>query len=444
MGIDAGGKRLGQDHGNGPQAHRNRLKSGWRKQLGLLGPGLITGASDDDPSGIATYSQVGAVFGYGLLWALALSVPLVIAIQQISARIGRVTGKGIAGNLRAHYPRPILHGLVFLMVLANLINLGADLAMMGDSVRLIIGAGRTQVYVAGFAFGTVLLEVFVSYKRYERWLKWLTLALLAYVLTAFVVRVQWGEALRSTLIPTFDFKPESITALVALLGTTISPYMFFWQSAQEVQDQEVSPHEQPLVRAPGQAPDQLERIDLDTRTGMAFASLTAWFIILTSAATLHSHGITDIQTSTQAAAALRPLAGPLAFYLFAAGMIGTGLLAVPLLAGSAAYAAGEALRFPVGLQFKAWEAKRFYGVLLGATLLGALEAFLGINPMKALYASAVINGIVAGPLMIFMLLMATDANIMGSFTLPPMLRVTGWIATGVMILGAVGLLAALR
>lgn len=421
---------------------RQRKKSGLLRRLGLLGPGLITGASDDDPSGIATYSQVGAGLGYGMLWTQLLSVPLMIAIQQISANIGRVTGRGIAGNMHEHYPRWMLFGVVFLVLVANTINLGADLIMMGDSVRLMIG-GSTRLYVVAFALMIVLLEIFVSFRRYERGLKWLTVALFAYVATAFVVKVHWGEALRYTVVPTFSWKNEWLTALTALLGTTISPYMFFWQSAQEVQDEESDPEQKPLVEDPRQADHHLERISVDTRLGMIFANLTSWFIILTAAATLHANGLTDIQTSDQAASALRPLAGPLAFYLFAAGVIGTGLLAVPVLAGSAAYAAGEAFRWRVGLQCKAHEAKGFYGVLLGATVIGLLMAFIDVSPIKALYGSAVINGVVAGPIMVVMLLMGANPKVMGAFTLSRGLRITGWIAALVMILCAVALFATL-
>ena len=413
------------------------------KMLRQLGPGLVTGASGDDPSGIATYCQAGAAMGYGMLWTMLASLPLVIAIQQISATIGRVTGKGIAGNMQGHYPKWLLHGVVLLVLVANIFNLGADLIMMGDSLRLIVG-GSTLVYVFSFAILIVLMEIFVPFKQYERCLKGLTVTLFAYVATAFVVHVPWGQVIHSTLVPSITVSGQWFTALTALLGTTISPYMFIWQAAEEVQNEKTSAQERPLLKAPDQAKKHLRRISMDTRFGMVFSGVTAWFIMITAAATLHAHGITDIQNSTQAASALRPLAGPLAFYLFAAGIIGTGLLSVPVLAGSAAYAVGEALGLRVGLQYKPHQARRFYFILAGASLVGLGMALSGLNPIKALYASAVINGVVAGPIMVVLVLMGTNRKIMGRFTLSPGLARFGWIAAAVMIISALALLGALR
>ena len=401
------------------------------KLVQILGPGLITGASDDDPSGIATYSQVGAQFGYGLTWTLLFSYPLMCAIQEISARIGRVTGLGIAGNLRKFYPAWLLNGLVALLVVANTINLGADLGAMGASLKLLIG-GPQAVYVALFALASALLEIFLRYSRYVSILKWLTLSLFAYVATVFVVQVQWAEVGRALIAPALSFKTDYIVAVVAVLGTTISPYLFFWQAGEEVEDQEEKPEAKPLIQAPNQAPAEMSRIRIDTYLGMALSNLIALFIIITTAATLHAHGVTDIQTSSQAAEALRPIAGNFAFAVFAAGIIGTGLLTLPVLAGSAAYALGEARRWPVGLAREPLQAKAFYGAIAAGTIIGALMNFSPIDPIKALFWSAVINGVAAAPIMAMMMILTMRRDIMGSFTLPRPLQIIGWLATIVM------------
>jgi NRAMP (natural resistance-associated macrophage protein)-like metal ion transporter len=401
------------------------------KLLEIMGPGLITGASDDDPSGIATYSQVGAQFGYGLGWLLLFSYPLMAAIQEISARIGRVTGHGIAGNLKRHYPAWLLHGVVGLMVIANIINIGADLGAMGAALQLLIG-GPVLLYVGVFAVVSILLEVFVRYSRYVSVLKYLTLSLLAYVATVFVVGVPWGEVAQAVLVPKLSFEHDSIVAIVAVLGTTISPYLFFWQAEEEVEEEKEKPEKSPLIRSPKAAPAEFSRIRLDTYVGMALSNLVALFIVITTAATLHAHGMTDIQTSAQAAQALKPIAGPFAFALFAAGIIGTGLLALPVLAGSAAYALGESHGWRVGLANKAGRAKPFYAAIAVATLVGAAMNFSSIDPIKALFWSAVINGIVAVPVMAAMMLLGQRKDVMGKFTLPPGLRIFGWVATGVM------------
>ncbi|HEV7718189.1 MAG TPA: divalent metal cation transporter [Arsenicitalea sp.] len=401
------------------------------KLIEIMGPGLITGASDDDPSGIATYSQVGAQFGYGLGWLLVFSYPLMAAIQEISARIGRVTGHGIAGNLKRHYPAWLLHGVVGLMVIANIINIGADLGAMGAALQLLIG-GPVLLYVGVFAVVTIVLEIFMRYSRYVSVLKYLTLSLLAYVATVFVVGVPWGEVAWSVLVPKLSFEHDSIVAIVAVLGTTISPYLFFWQAEEEVEEEKEKPEKSPLIRSPKAAPAEFSRIRLDTYVGMALSNLVALFIVITTAATLHAHGMTDIQTSAQAAQALKPIAGPFAFALFAAGIIGTGLLALPVLAGSAAYALGESHGWRVGLANKAGRAKPFYATIAIATLVGAAMNFSSIDPIKALFWSAVINGIVAVPMMVAMMLLGQRKDVMGKFTLPPGLRVFGWVATGVM------------
>ena len=403
--------------------------------LKVLGPGLIAGASDDDPSGIATYSQAGAQFGYGLTWTLLLTYPLMAAIQEISARIGRVTGFGIAGNIRRNYPRWLLCPLVGLVVVANVINLGADLGAMGAGVKLLIG-GPAMVYVAAFGVASVLLEVFMGYSKYVAVLKWLSLSLLAYAATAFIVGVSWSKVALYTFVPHITWKAEYFVTVVAVFGTTISPYLFFWQAEEEVEDQQEKPGAEPLAQAPEQAREEIRRIEIDTYFGMGISNLVALFIIVTTAATLNVHGITDIKSSADAAQALRPLAGDFAFAVFAAGIIGTGLLALPVLAGSAAYALGEALNWPVGLARQWYQARAFYGTIAVATALGVAMNYLPIDPMKALFWSAVINGVAAVPIMAIMMLIATRKKVMGSFTLPLALRLLGWIATAVMALAA--------
>ena len=407
--------------------------------LRVLGPGLITGASDDDPSGIATYSQAGAQFGFAISWTMLFSYPLMVAIQQVSAQVGRTTGKGIAGNIRQHYPNWLLQLIVAPLFAANTINIGADLGAMGDALNLLAG-GPQLLYVIFFGAFCAILQVFMKYTRYVSILKWFTLALFAYFGTIMVVEIPWAEAARGFLIPTFSPDAAFWTTVVAILGTTISPYLFFWQAAQEVEDIRANPERKPLVKAPHQGPDAMERIRLDTYVGMAFSNLVALAIIITTAATLHANGITNIETSSQAAEALRPVAGPFAFGLFALGIVGTGLLAVPVLAGSAAYAVGEARKWPVGLARKPMQAKGFYASLALATIIGIVINFSPINPIKALYWSAVINGIVAVPIMITMMHMTANPKVMGEFPVNDGLRLVGWISTGVMTVAAVAMI----
>jgi NRAMP (natural resistance-associated macrophage protein)-like metal ion transporter len=407
--------------------------------LAALGPGLTTGAADDDPSGIATYSQVGAQFGYQLGWTMLLTYPLMCAIQQISAQIGRVTGRGLAANLRQHTPAWVLHGLVALLVIANTLNIGADLGAMAAALRLLI-SGPAVLYVVLFAVASVSLQVLVHYSRYVEILKWLTLALFAYVATAFTVHVPWRAVAIELVLPRLSFDTDHITAIVAVFGTTISPYLFFWQASQEVERTDEARDAQPLLKAPHQANGELDRIRVDTYVGMAFSNIVALFIIITAAATLHASGHTDIQTSSQAAEMLRPLAGPFAFTLFALGIIGTGLLALPVLAGSAGYAIGEAFRWRTGLARAAHAAKGFYATIAVATAVGALLNMSSLDPVKALFWCAVINGIVAVPIMVLLMLLASRRSVMGRFRLSWPLKSMGWLATGVMALAAVGLL----
>jgi NRAMP (natural resistance-associated macrophage protein)-like metal ion transporter len=413
---------------------------GWlRKTLKIFGPGLVTGAADDDPSGIATYSSVGAQFGYAMLWTMPLIYPFMAAIQEISARLGRVTGRGIAGNIRRFYPPWILYFTVVLLLIANIINIGADIGAMGAAVNLLVG-GPTLLYCVLFALVSVLLQVLVPYKNYSAILKWLTLSLFAYVGTVFVVQINWREVLQGTFVPNISVKREYLTALIAVLGTTISPYLLFWQSGDEVELMESSLGEEALKKAPRQAPEQFQRIKIDTYVGMAFSNLIAYFIILTTAVTLHAHGKTDIDTAAQAAEALRPIAGAFASLLFSLGVIGTGLLALPVLGGSAAYAVGEALHWPVGLERKAKEAKAFYAVLALATLVGLALNFTKVDAIKALVWAAMINGVTAAPVMCLMMLLASRRKVMGKFTLPAYLKILGWMAAAIMALAAAGML----
>jgi NRAMP (natural resistance-associated macrophage protein)-like metal ion transporter len=427
-------------------ANEARPKSYWRR----LGPGLITGASDDDPSGIATYSQAGAGFGFSLLWTMVLCLPLMSAIQEISARIGRISGRGIAGNIRMYYSPWVLYPLIFLLALANTINVGADIGAMGDAVRLLVG-GSALFYAVLFAVACVVMQVFASYPRYSNSLKWLTLSLFAYVATVMMIHVPWRSAIRGTFVPSIQFTGNYWATIIAIFGTTISPYLLFWQASQETEEIHHKPADEALKDKPHQARDQFGRIRFDTYVGMGVSNLVAWFIILAAAATLHANGVTDVQTSSQAAEALRPLAGRFAFLLFALGIIGTGLLAVPVLAGSAAYAVGEALHWPTGLDRKPLEAKGFYGVLIVATGVGlainfpAVQRVTHLSPIRALFWSAIINGVAAVPIMVVMMLMCHNKKVMGPFVnISPILRVIGWIATAAMLLAAIGLFATLN
>jgi NRAMP (natural resistance-associated macrophage protein)-like metal ion transporter len=407
-----------------PHAH----ETNWLKKLG---PGLITGAADDDPSGIATYSQAGAQFGFGMLWTLLLTYPLMAGIQIVSARIGRVTGHGLATNIRRHYPAWLLYFIVGLLLLANTINIAADVAAMGDAAKLAIG-GPAHMYAVAFGVLSALLQVFVPYSRYVRVLKWLTLALLAYVGTVFVVHVPWTHLLTKAMLPDLVWQPAYITTIVAVFGTTISPYLFFWQASQEVEELRATPGAKPLKDEPQQARADFGRIKVDTYIGMGFSNLVAFFIVLTTAVTLNTHGITDIQTSAQAAQALRPIAGDFAFMLFSMGIIGTGLLAIPVLAGSAAYAMAGAFRWKNSLEDEPAVAPRFYAIIVVSTLVGIALGFTPVDPIKALYWSAVINGAISVPIMAVMMLMASRPDIMGKLVVSHRLKVLGWLATAVM------------
>jgi NRAMP (natural resistance-associated macrophage protein)-like metal ion transporter len=398
--------------------------------LSRLGPGLITGAADDDPSGIGTHSQIGAQFGYGLSWTFLFSFPLMVAIQEVAAQIGRVTGAGIARNLRRHYPRPLLVLMVGLLLVANIVNLGADLAAMGAAVGLLIG-GPLWLYTLLFGAFCVIVEIWLSYERYASVLKWATLSLFAYVAVVIVAHVPWGEALASLVVPRIEYTGAYATAVVAILGTTISPYLFFWQASQEIEEQKRH-KAKPLCITPKDAGPELKRIRVDTLTGMAFSSIVSLTIVFATAATLHANGVLDIATSAQAAEALRPIAGNFAFALFSLGIIGTGLLAVPVLAGSAAYAVTEMFGIASSLDTKPTKARLFYGTIAVTTMLGVSLQYVGIDPARALYWAAVVNGVLAAPLMVMMMLIVRNPRAMGRLTLGPRATITGWFATLVM------------
>jgi NRAMP (natural resistance-associated macrophage protein)-like metal ion transporter len=404
-----------------------------------LGPGLVTGAADDDPSGIATYSQAGAQFGYGLLWSVLFTTPLMIGIQIVSARIGRVTGQGVAANIREHFPRPVLYFIVCLLLFANTINIAADLGAMGDALVLVAG-GNSSIYIVFFALLSLTLQIFIPFPRYAPILKVLTLALFAYVGTVLVVRTPL-EALAQTLIPRLSSDKDYVSMLVAVLGTTISPYLFFWQASQEVEEQRATPGHEPLREAPEQARAHFRRIKVDTYVGMIFSNAIALCIMLTTAATLHTAGVTQIGSAAQAADALRPLAGDFAFLLFAAGIIGTGLLAVPILAGSAAYAVAETFRWPIGLGLTLAEARGFYAIVAAATVLGVAIDLSGIDSIKALIVAAILNGVVSVPIMAILMLMAANPKVMGTFVARRRLKRLGWLATGVMAAAVAGMFA---
>jgi len=404
-----------------------------------FGPGLITGAADDDPSGIATYSQAGAQFGYSLLWTTVFTWPLMSGIQLISARIGCATGRGLAANIRAGFARPVLLAVVLLLVLANVFNIAADIAAMGEALRLVLG-GSAGVYSLTFSMACLLLQVFLRYQTYVRYLKWLTLALLSYAVVAFTVHVPWVEMLRGALLPSLHMDRAMLMMIVAVLGTTISPYLFFWQAAQEMEDARLrGGATADLVSARR----HLKRTKWDTVAGMGFSNLIAFFVMLSTAATLHAAGLRDIQTSAQAAEALRPIGGDLTFLLFSCGIIGTGLLAVPVLAGSAAYAVAECFHWPSGLDLKLREARGFYAIVAVATLGGLVLDFMPSDPMQELLWSAVLNGLVAVPIMVVMMKLASRPSLMGPFVLSDRLRRIGWLATGVMALAGAAMLVSL-
>ncbi len=410
------------------------------QRLEQLGPGLITGAADDDPSGIATYSQAGAQFGYSMLWTVVVTLPLMAAIQIVSARIGYVTRQGLAANIKEGFPRWVLLAVVGLLLVANTLNVAADIAAMAEALRLLVG-GSAHVYAVTFGLLCLVLQVFLPYRSYVSWLKWLTLALLAYVAVVFSLHLDWSQVASAALQPHLVADHQALLMVVAVFGTTISPYLFFWQAAQEMEDttDADAPRTRSVVR------HHLGRIKVDTIVGMTFSNLIAFFIILSTAATLHAAGVTDIETSAQAAEALRPLAGDFTFLLFSLGIIGTGMLAVPVLAGSAAYAVAEAAGWhgSLSLRLDRGEGRGFYGVIAAATVGGVILCFTPTDPVKELFWSAVLNGVIAVPIMVVMMLLATRRATMGDHVIGNPLRWLGWVATAVMALVVVAMFATL-
>jgi len=419
-----------------PRSWWSRLKE---HPLARIGPGLITGVADDDPSGIATYSQAGAQFGLNMLWTMPLAFPLMSAIQSMCGRIGRVTGKGLAANIKAAFPPVVLQAVVLLLLVANTLNIAADVAAMGEVSELVTGFDR-HVMTAFFVIATLLLQVFVPYHRYVVFLKWLTLSLLAYAGVLFTVHVPWGQVALRTVWPQFTLNANSAAVIVGVFGTTISPYLFFWQASEEVEDMKARRRARPLVNDGPAAGKELRRIKWDTWSGMLYSDMTAFFIILATGVTLHVAGVTDIDTAAKAASALKPLAGEFAYILFALGILGVGMIGVPVLAGSGAYALSEAMGWKSGLERKAKDARGFYGIIAVSVLAALVIQYSPISPMKALFWSAVINGVVAVPLMAVIILLASKKSVMGDYTISWTLVILGWIATAVMGAAAVCML----
>ena len=421
------------------EARRSEIKKSRNMVLRLLGPGLVTGAADDDPSGIATYSQAGAQFGYGLLWTVFLTTPFMIAIQLVSGRIGRVTGKGLAANVAELAPRWLVLALISLLVAANTFNIAADIAAMGESLSLVIG-GLKHEHALIFAAASTLLQVFVPYRRYAPILKFMTLTLFAYVATALTVHIPWSAALLAAVWPRPAINTNYFLMVVAVLGTTISPYLFFWQASQEVEEMNQGRISRPLRDLTRGGVTEIDRIAIDTSVGMIFSNVIAFFIILTTAAVLNAHGVTNINSATQAAEALRPLAGEFTFLLFALGIIGTGMLAIPVLAGSAAYGVSEAMGWPATLEARAPDAVGFYAIIAAATVIGFGLGFTGIDAIHMLVWSAVLNGVVAVPIMAMMMVIVANPGLMGRFRAGPWLTALGWIGTALMALAVVAMI----
>jgi NRAMP (natural resistance-associated macrophage protein)-like metal ion transporter len=409
----------------------------------ILGPGLVTGAADDDPSGIATYSQAGAQFGFDLCWTLVFVYPLMSVIQSISARIGRTTGLGIAGNAVKHYSPALVYALVAGLIFANVCNIGADLGAMAESVRLLLPKVPSWIFLVAFAGVCAAGQIFMQQRAYVSVLKWLTLSLFAYFAVLAVVKIRWMELLSGLVVPHLHWNRTFWVAVAAILGTTISPYLFFWQASQEVEDIKMKPTRQTLRRRPDQGGNALLRIRLDTWVGMAVSNLVGIAIMATAAATLHQSPNHNIESAAQAAEALRPVAGNFAFALFALGIVATGLLSVPVLAASAGYALGEAQKWPVGLSRRPLQAKAFYATIAVAVLLGACANVMHVSPIKALVWSAVLNAITAVPIMALLMNIAVNKTIMGSFVISKPARCLGWVATGVMALASAGFVGSL-
>jgi NRAMP (natural resistance-associated macrophage protein)-like metal ion transporter len=407
----------------------------------MLGPGLVTGASDDDPSGITTYSVAGAAYGYGFLWTAIITFPLMAAIQLTCARIGLVTGRGLAGAVGRHYPRPLLLSACFILLAANVFNIAADLGGMAEAAAMLSGLPALP-FILVFGVGITAVTVYTSYGTFARSLKWLTVVLFAYIAAAVLARPDWFAVLRATVVPAFQWNERAVETLVGILGTTISPYLFFWQASQEVEE-EKGRGKRTLAQRHGATAHELADARLDVNTGMFFSNVVMYFIILATAATLYRTGLHDIQTAKQAAEALRPLAGDAAYLLFGLGLIGTGLLAVPVLAGSASFAVAEIFNWRAGLDLKPRPAWRFYLVLAGAIVCGMVLDVFNTNPIRILFLSAVLNGLLAPPLMLLVMLVGNNRKIMGEDVNGFWLNLLGWLATAVMAAAAIAFFATL-
>src|SRR5580765_231709 len=405
--------------------------------LDRLGPGLITGASDDDPSGIGTYSQAGAALGYSTLWTAIVTLPLMIVVQHICAKIGMCGGRGLAGVLRRYYSKKLLYPVVIGLVIANTINAGADISAIAAAINM-FGPIPLAVMVIPIAIAIVVLQVWGSYRLIMKIFKWLSLSLFAYVIAAFLAKPDWFAVAKGTFIPQISFSSEYITTIVAILGTTISPYLFFWEAGEEVEE-EKSEGRMKLSERKGATDAEIKKEKIDTVVGMLFCNVVFYFVILAAGATLHISGKTDIQSATDAAQALRPLAGNFATVLFGIGLIGAGLLAVPVLTGSAAYAVAETFNWPSGLDEKPRHAKKFYAVIAASTIVGVVIDFAGIDPISALFWTAVINGVVAPPLLVVVMLVANNKHVMGARTNGPFTNIIGWMAAGIMFAAAAGM-----
>ena len=424
---------------NSPQQMLRATPRRVRRFFAELGPGLITGAADDDPSGISTYSATGAAFGYAPLWTALFSFPLMVAVQLMCARLGMVTGRGLAGVVRRRYPRGILWGACALLIVANVINIGADLGGMAEATEMVTGI-NSLIWTPIYAGLIVSLLFWSSYRWIARVFKWLTLILFAYVIAAFLARPDWATVLRSTLIPHIEWTSSCLATLVGILGTTISPYLFFWQASQEVEEERAQGRST-IGQRKGATNEELKKSRRDVMTGMFFSNLVMYFIILTTAATLHAHGQTNITTARQAAEALRPLAGEGAYWLFTLGLIGTGMLGVPVLAGACAYAVSEASAWRGSLEDRPKLSPKFYGVVGVSMLLGLALDYMGIDAVAMLFWSAVVNGVLAPPLIVLVVLLTSDKSIMGERVNPPLLRWLGWLTAAVMTVAAIGMFA---
>ena len=437
--MSTDGEAAQNHNGNRAGAAATHTKRKLRLAVGRLGPGLITGAADDDPSGIATYSQAGAQFGLNMLWSVVVAYPLMVAVQSTSARIGRVTGKGVTANLRDIFPTPVVGALVAALFVANTVNIGADLAAVGAAGELLAGGGQIAFTLTAAAI-SVLLQLFVPYHLYVRYLKWLTFSLLAYVAVMFSVQIDWSEVATRVVLPNAPISADWLTVVIAVFGTTISPYLMYWQSSEEVEDMELKDRPELKKADPNAAERELKRINVDTIVGMGVSDAISFFIILTTAVTLHQSGHTDIQSSAEAAQALRPIAGPFAFLLFSLGIIGTGFLSIPTLAGSTAYAAAELMNWKEGLEKPVPEAKGFYAVIVLSMVIALGIIFSPLDPIKALFWSAVLNGVISVPILGAIMVLASRRDEMGRFISPPWQRMLGWAATAVMGAGAIGMI----